>query len=304
MAVTPVEVANYDLNHGQLAQLVERGTHKPQVACSIRALSTKHASRIVSSSVEHPTDNRKADGSTPSRCTILLRGSALEDFSLESVEAWWRVQCILTDAQRHCRRFGQHSANPYHNLRHCETVAKVAIFYGMKSGLERNDLVTLGLAGLFHDFNHSGEPLEILPDRENIQRALQGFQQYSNTRFIKAELSRMVCRIIANTEVQKINGQIRFQEPTEYLDTFIRDADVSQLLFSEGREMQEGLAREMGLPFNAAFRKTAVDFLYAVRLYTEPAQQRRVSMQNFLGTWAHPARAAGSGTNNAGWRNC
>ena len=46
-------------------------THKPQVACSIRALSTKHASRIVSSSVEHPTDNRKVDGSTPSRCTTL-----------------------------------------------------------------------------------------------------------------------------------------------------------------------------------------------------------------------------------------
>lgn len=211
----------------------------------------------------------------------------MEDCSLESVESWWRGQRILTDAHSYCRRFGSHSANHYHNIRHCESVAKVAVFYSMETGLERNDLVALGLAGLFHDFDHSGEPLDIFPDRENIKRALQGFQNYSNTHFLKADLSRTVSRIIANTEVQKIDGQIQFQEPTGELGMPIRDADVTQLLFSEGREMQEGLAQEMGLPFNPVFRMKAVDFLYGVRLYTEPSQRRRASMQSFLETWVH-----------------
>jgi hypothetical protein len=207
--------------------------------------------------------------------------------SLDTVEIWWKDQCLLTDAQRYCRKFGQHSANSYHNTQHCESVAKVAVFYGMESGLERNYLVTLGLAGLFHDFNHSGKSLDVLPDHENIKKALQGFQKYSNTRFLQAEPSRVVRRLIANTEVQKIDGRIQFQEPSGKLDVFLRDADVSQLLFSEGREMQVGFAQEMGLPFNSVFRKKAVDFLYAVHLYTEPAQQRRVSMQDFLNAWVH-----------------
>ncbi|SMH64614.1 protein of unknown function [Acidithiobacillus ferrivorans] len=210
---------------------------------------------------------------------------------MDIIEAWWQTHCVLTDAQNHCQRFGRHSANPYHNLQHCALVGKAAVFYGMEAGLGCKDLVALGLAGLFHDFDHSGKPLDVLPDRENIQKALQRFQKYSNTRFLKADFSRTVRRIIANTEVQKVNGQIWFQEPTGELEMFIRDADVSQLLFPEGREMQAGLAREMGLPFDPVFRKKAVEFLRAVRLYTEPAQRRRADLQDFLETWAQEEAA-------------
>ncbi|MHB8226819.1 hypothetical protein [Acidithiobacillus sp.] len=210
----------------------------------------------------------------------------MNDLSLDAVESWWEIQCILTDSESYCRRQGLHMTNPYHNIRHCNAVARVAIYYGMEAGLARDDLIKLGLAGLFHDFDHSGEPLDVFPDRGNIQKALQGFQKYSNTRFLKADFSRTVRRIIANTEVQKVNGQIWFQEPTGELEMFIRDADVTQLLFSEGRKMQEGLAQEMGLPWDLAFRKKAVDFLYAIRLYTEPAQRQRTFMKSFLWGWA------------------
>lgn len=211
----------------------------------------------------------------------------MANFSLESVGDWWSAQRVLTDAQCHCLAVGSHRANPYHNTRHCESVAKIAILYGMEVGLVQNDLVTLGLAGLFHDFNHSGELLDVLPDQENIGRALQGFRDYSNTHFLKAELSLTVCQIIASTEVKKVDGKIIFQDPSNDLDMYLRDADVTQLLFSAGREMQAGLAREMRLPFDLVFRSKAVDFLYAVRLYTEPAEHRRISMQNFLGTWVY-----------------
>ncbi len=209
----------------------------------------------------------------------------MKNSALDSVEPWWRAQCILVDAQSYCRSFGRHSANPYHNLRHCELVGKVAVFYGMEQGLERNDLVVLGLAGLFHDFNHSGEPLDVLPDRENIRRALRAFQEYSDTRCLPTEHSATVRRLMANTEVEKIDGQIRFQEPVGHLDTFLRDADVSQMLFPAGRETQVGLAREMDLPFDSRFRETAVRFLYTVRLYTEPAQRRRAALRDELETW-------------------
>lgn len=204
---------------------------------------------------------------------------------LESVDAWWLGQSLLKDAQSHCRRAGPRFANPYHNIKHCESVAKVAVFYGMKAGLERNDLLALSFAGLFHDMDHSGKPLDVVPDVENISKALREFQRYSTHHFLEDGLSRAVIRIIANTEVQKIDGQIRFQEPSGEVDAFLRDADVSQLLFSEGRKMQAGLAQEMGLHFNPAFRRKAVDFLYSVRLYTKPAQARRAFMRDFMNTW-------------------
>ncbi len=204
---------------------------------------------------------------------------------LESAEAWWQWQHVLKEAQSHCRMAGLRFANPYHNIEHCESVAKVAVFYGMETGLERNDLVALGLAGLFHDVDHSGKPLDVVPDAENINKALKDFHVYASNNFLDEGLSRTVSRIIANTEVQKIDGQIRFQEPTGKLETFIRDADVTQLLFSGGREMQAGLAQEMSLPFNPAFRRKAVDFLYSVSLYTKPARARRASMRDFMDSW-------------------
>lgn len=204
---------------------------------------------------------------------------------LESVEAWWQWQHVLKEAQSHCRMAGLRFANPYHNIEHCESVAKAAVFYGMEAGLERNDLTALGLAGLFHDVDHSGKPLDVVHDAENINKALKDFHVYASNNFLDEGLSRTVSRIIANTEVQKIDGQIQFREPSGEMDAFLRDADVSQLLFEKGRKMQAGFAKEMGLCFNLAFRKKAVDFLYSVRLYTKPAQTRRASMRDFIDAW-------------------
>ena len=209
----------------------------------------------------------------------------MDDFSLEPVECWWQNQCILIDAQRYCKKFGLHSCNPYHNIQHCELVAKISILYGMKAGLKSNDLLIIGVAGLFHDFNHSGKLLDAVPDKENIQRALYGFQKYSNTRLISFEFYQKIHQIITNTEVEKIDGVIHFKEPVNEIGKFVRDADVVQLLFDDGRKLQIGLAKEMCITWDSFFKVKAVDFINNVHLFTEPAKQHRESMQDFLENW-------------------
>ena len=68
------------------------------------------------------------------------------------------------------------SSHPYHNTRHCINVFNTAIDIADDlCELDDNDITSLGLACLFHDFNHSGGKLK---DRENIEIALDEFNKF------------------------------------------------------------------------------------------------------------------------------
>ena len=70
-------------------------------------------------------------------------------------------------------------SNPYHNNKHALFVFTNAMnifdVYRKEYGLKSTDKINLGLATIFHDFNHSGGKLK---DDSNIQLALEGLHEY------------------------------------------------------------------------------------------------------------------------------
>lgn len=70
-------------------------------------------------------------------------------------------------------------SNPYHNNKHILFVFQKCMelfdIYRKEYGLKSNDRINLGLAAIFHDFNHSGGKLK---DDENINMAIDGLKRY------------------------------------------------------------------------------------------------------------------------------
>jgi hypothetical protein len=65
---------------------------------------------------------------------------------------------------------------PYHSTTHCLTVADGCMTLADMEGVEGKDKKILALAGLFHDFNHSGGQLA---DVQNIERAIVGLNEFA-----------------------------------------------------------------------------------------------------------------------------
>lgn len=208
---------------------------------------------------------------------------------LQSARKFILAQPLIQKAIQYSAENGKHLNNPYHNLKHCALVATVAVFYGQEDFLEEWALEILALAGIFHDFNHSGQPLRIIPDSENIQNAISGFRQFAEENKYSSKLSRQmiefVCDTIASTEVKLVDNAIQFQPNPSLLARYIRDADVTQLLFVEGQALQFGLSKEMGLCFDSHFARKAIDFVNGVELFTVPALARRVISQEPVQNW-------------------
>jgi len=71
------------------------------------------------------------------------------------------------------------NSNPYHNDKHALFVFTNTMMlfdiYRKEYNLKSTDKINLGLATIFHDFNHSGGKLK---DDANIQLALEGLREY------------------------------------------------------------------------------------------------------------------------------
>lgn len=67
---------------------------------------------------------------------------------------------------------------PYHCNVHQYLVAVGAyrLLHVSANRVDKREAAELFVAGLFHDYNHSGG---VLPDDQNIERAIEGFQQYA-----------------------------------------------------------------------------------------------------------------------------
>ena len=174
----------------------------------------------------------------------------------------------------------RNSGNPYHNFRHCSGVAVSACWYALQSGcVELDGLAPIALAGLFHDAGHSGRPLYNVPDSRNITLAVELFLKFSEenpTRnFDYCYGQEEIVKAIKSTEVQYVDGAITFQPAVNWISEYLKDADVTQLCFRTGQELQKGLAAEMEMPFDESFRQKSLDFLRGVSLSTAPARLTR-----------------------------
>jgi len=87
---------------------------------------------------------------------------------------------IFKDAYNYVLKTNNGNRNPYHNNEHTLFVFNVCMklfdIYKKEYKLKSRDRYALGLAAIFHDYNHSGGKLK---DSDNIKLALEGIYQYT-----------------------------------------------------------------------------------------------------------------------------
>ena len=176
----------------------------------------------------------------------------------------------------------------YHNAYHCLLVTRNALAYATDV-VPILDKTVIGLAGLFHDFGHSGKSLNIKPDIANITKAIDGLAQFRlvcNDTILRVIPWNSVESIIKSTEAVPANNHISFPNHPSSLGTYIRDADVTMLYWEDGRNTIADLAKEMGVPYDMNFKEKTVEFFTTVALYTQAANRLRAQSAATIKQWA------------------
>lgn len=206
---------------------------------------------------------------------------------------------------------GNHKNNLYHNPYHCYIVANQSLIYLKNSkgsfydfhDESPNDvwffrhILSLILAALFHDYDHSGKPLSVVEDRININRALMGLMKFQikvlkirhNPKYITPDILELdmafelAAKAIKSTLVELRHGEIIFRpQPKSFLSALLRDADLSMMLCDPGLHLIKGLATELNKNFDFDFKAHCINFIKNATLYTSYAQQLRNDKMDYL----------------------
>ena len=152
--------------------------------------------------------------------------------------------------------------NDYHNNEHMINVFNnsIVLFNNYK---DEYDLITyhkliLGLAALFHDFNHSGGKLK---DSENIELALVALEEFLVT-IDKSDLYDDIKNIIIATEFPHLDIEL------DILQKIIRDADTMGGIIEGWESVVSNLASEYNKTL-VEFIPTQIKFLDVVKFNTD-----------------------------------
>ncbi len=152
--------------------------------------------------------------------------------------------------------------NDYHNNEHMINVFNNAMmlfdYYKDEFGLTPYDKLILGLAALFHDFNHSGGKLK---DDENIEIALSELKKYLDATN-NSHLYKVVEKIIIATEFPHKDIHLGI------LQKIIRDADTMGGISKDWVSIVKSLAKEYNKTLEE-FIPTQIKFLDTVKFNTD-----------------------------------
>jgi hypothetical protein len=152
--------------------------------------------------------------------------------------------------------------NAYHNNKHMIDVFNnsMTLFdeHQKEYELTENDKLHLGLAALFHDFNHSGGKLK---DDENIKLALTSLKEYLDSTN-KSKLYNDIKHIIIATEFPHKDIQL------DFLQKIIRDADTMGGITEDWISIVKSLAKEYNKTLQE-FIPTQIKFLDTVKFNTD-----------------------------------
>ena len=155
--------------------------------------------------------------------------------------------------------------NDYHNNEHMINVFNNAMMlfnhYKDEYGLSPYDKLTLGLAALFHDFNHSGGKLK---DSENIELALSSLKEFLDIN--KLDLYSDIKNIIIATECPHLDIDL------DPLQKIIRDADTMGGIIDGWQSVVKNLASEYNKTLEE-FIPTQIKFLNSVKFNTDYCNQ-------------------------------
>jgi hypothetical protein len=202
--------------------------------------------------------------------------------------------------------------NPYHNsvheLQHVYwSYACVINEPGISAdGLTPDMLATLAVASLFHDHNHSGgrrkddenikEALSIIPVVVNGVGGISGGFGLDWPAFNQATIE----RLIRVTQFNGLTEGFEVKEPTNVLESAMRDADLMSIYSEEGRDLLMGLQYEMGHPFenmktsevNDTLEKNA-NFLRNAPMYTHYGNKiKEYYLEDALKAYAEQVKAS------------
>jgi hypothetical protein len=156
--------------------------------------------------------------------------------------------------------------NDYHNNEHMINVFNNAMVlfenYKDEYGLTPYDKLILGLAALFHDFNHSGGKLK---DSENIELALASLKDFLNS-IDKSDLYNDIENIIVATEFPHLDIDL------DSLQKIIRDADTMGGIIEGWQSVVKNLASEYNKTLEE-FIPTQIKFLNSVKFNTDYCNQ-------------------------------
>jgi len=152
--------------------------------------------------------------------------------------------------------------NDYHNNEHMVNVFNNAIIlfnhYKDEYKLTPYNKLSLGLAALFHDFNHSGGKLK---DSENIELALVALKEFLVT-INKSDLYDDIENIIIATEFPHLDIDL------DILQKIIRDADTMGGITEDYISIVKSLAKEYNKTLQE-FIPTQIKFLDTVKFNTD-----------------------------------
>ena len=156
--------------------------------------------------------------------------------------------------------------NDYHNNEHMINVFNNAMmlfdYYKDEFGLTPYDKLILGLAALFHDFNHSGGKLK---DSENIELALASLKDFLSS-IDKSDLYNDIKNIIVATEFPHLDIDL------DPLQKIIRDADTMGGIIEGWQSVVKNLASEYNKTL-MEFIPTQIKFLNSVKFNTDYCNQ-------------------------------
>ena len=164
--------------------------------------------------------------------------------------------------------------NDYHNNEHMINVFNNAMMlfehYKDEYNLITYHKLVLGLAALFHDFNHSGGKLK---DSENIELALVALEEFLVTRINfsrvtinKSDLYDDIKNIIIATEFPHLDIEL------DILQKIIRDADTMGGIIEGWQSVVSNLASEYNKSLEE-FIPSQIKFLDTVKFNTDYCNQ-------------------------------
>lgn len=167
--------------------------------------------------------------------------------------------------------------NDYHNNEHMINVFNNTMMlfnhYKDEYDLTPYNKLCLGLAALFHDFNHSGGKLK---DSQNIELALVSLKEFIDT-ITKSDIwcNRKMVNMLIYNSIEKIITATEFPHldiDLDPLQKIIRDADTMGGIIEGWQSVVTNLASEYNKTLEE-FIPTQIKFLNSVKFNTDYCNQ-------------------------------
>ncbi len=153
---------------------------------------------------------------------------------------------------------------PYHNINHVLCMVKNTYIIGQVEGLGKNEIRTLVISALFHDFNHSEGKKS---DDENIKTAIKAVKKYILEK--DKDIEDDIINIIKATEYPYVIED----KDLDMSQKVIRDSDMLQTLEDNFvHQILFGLSKELGIEFKK-FLDIQLNFIDNLKLYTKSAKE-------------------------------